>query len=241
MYYRYSIGRSSMKSIIPEFAAVAFCLVAAFAAGIVELHWTEVPESDRQAPTSASTVFQDAEMSTAPAEHVAILSGSDGPMMWRSFEQMHVEYTQRFVESEGFGISRVRRIDDPGRRLLMVNAVPHRVQKIRLIGLMSHEAVVYESSVMQGETIARDHLHEYEQRALQAGEATAVSLLQDGAPHVWEKIQTEDGLERGTLTAGLRATTGCCECHDAEEGDLLGAFIYELRSTEEQNLTRLFF
>lgn len=189
----------------------------------------------------------------------AKLTGSDGSGMWNSFEEMHKVYTQAFVDSEGFGMSRILTFDEPGRKSLFVNGVPHRVAGMELIGLMQQQPVAYISNWMN---ITRNQLNVYEQRNLTEAELAAMTCLQQGGPHVWlppatgsthasdirydaeslhqqtvnaRAIDQEHTEKHGTLIAGLTATNSCVNCHDVPEGTLLGAFIYKMERQQQPN------
>jgi len=160
------------------------------------------------------------------------LSGSDDPGMWASFDEMHDEYTRAFVESEGFGIRRVIDFDSPERRLLLVDGVLHRVSSTLLIGLRESGSVVY-TSPWGG--VQRAHLDTYETREATADELAALSRLAEGTDFVWSDsagVMTETA-NGGTLIAPLHAAESCLQCHSAEYGDLLGAFVYTMEETPE--------
>lgn len=164
---------------------------------------------------------------------------------WSSFQEMHDVYTQAFVDSDGFGMRRIATFSEPQHRLLFVSSEPHAVIGMQMIGLMNGASVAYKSNWIN---VTRESLKHLEQRALTEFENSALTSLEGGKPYVWAP-GTADGKEQpgsgsqsvfgektdllkpdsGRLLAGLRATSACVQCHDVDEGTLLGAFIYELR------------
>jgi hypothetical protein len=96
-----------------------------------------------------------------------------------------------------------------------------RVQHIQLVGILSHEKpVVYLTDklpsmeqIRQGKTRTLDYFEEAALPALREGED--LFLASKGATV--------------RMLGALRTTKTCQQCHDAEVGDLLGAFSYTLR------------
>jgi hypothetical protein len=96
-----------------------------------------------------------------------------------------------------------------------------RVQHIQLVGILSHEKpVVYLTDklpsmeqVRQGKTRTLDYFEEAGLPALREGEDLFIA----------SKGQSF------RMLGALRATKTCQQCHDAQVGDLLGAFSYTLR------------
>ncbi len=96
-----------------------------------------------------------------------------------------------------------------------------RVQHIQLVGILSHEKpLVYLTDklpsmeqVRKGKTRPLDHFEEAALPALREGED--LFLASKG--------------ETVRMMGALRATKTCQQCHDAEAGDLLGAFSYTLK------------
>jgi hypothetical protein len=96
-----------------------------------------------------------------------------------------------------------------------------RVQHVQLIGILSHEEpLVYLTDnlpsmeqVRQGKTRALDFFEEAGLPSLRQGDDLFIA-------------QKGDTLR---MLGALRATKTCLQCHDAQTGDLLGAFSYTLR------------
>jgi hypothetical protein len=68
-----------------------------------------------------------------------------------------------------------------------------------------------------------DQLADSTHRELNEFEAKALPQLESSDDVVIE--QTADRIE---MLGAVRATTACLECHDAQRGQLLGAFSYEM-------------
>ena len=176
------------------------------------------------------------------------MQASNEKGMWPSFEEMHKAYTKNFVDSEGFGISRIRTFDEPSERRIRIEGKPYVVAKVQLIGLMSEKPVVYESSWVN---ILRKSLEKYEQRAMNDFEKLAVSKLKKGSELVWsfeeikppqdsavlspfELLQIRTPSSKYELIAPLRASEECISCHDVNKGDLLGAYSYTMHESFRQ-------
>lgn len=160
---------------------------------------------------------------------------------WKSFEQMHEHYTHAFVESEGNGISRAFTFNEPYQRRLLVNGKPHQVIELNLIGLMN-EPVVYAAPWVGN--VARNQLDKYETREMSDVEHEAVDRLRSAKTYVWQAPELEDSeaalqfdpRTAGTLIAGLRASSTCVACHEVDNNELLGAFIYKLAPVQDIRL-----
>lgn len=191
---------------------------------------------------TARTELQDVEESQIAKLEI---SGGTGASQWESFEQMHEFYEHSFVESEGFGISRILTFDEPQDRRLKIEGQPYTVAKLNLIGLMKAEGQVYEPSWI---SMMRNNLSDYPARSLTTNEEDAIRELRGGSNLVWShhpapfsqnrhaNITELDLSEQNrpltqdsyTLIAPLRAGASCLDCHDAKRGELLGAFVYTM-------------
>ena len=158
---------------------------------------------------------------------------------WTTYDAMHKFFVERFVESEGFGISRMVSQRDIARsNALYVNGESYRVGSVRLIspGEPDKEGkpgkpFAYEPAEkvsMRGTDPMRNALKESDKKALGPFETEAMAKLRAGE-------QTVMGAEAGKpmLIGAIRATTECLECHKVKEGTLLGAFRYPLERTEK--------
>lgn len=164
------------------------------------------------------------------AENQVLLTGNDEPGVWKSFEALHERYTQAFVDSDGFGVSRVLTFDSPENRALLVNGKKHRVDNVQLIGLMNDVPRAYASSFMNP---TRSMLATSAQRPLKSFEKEAIARLKAGADYVLVSGGHEPVPPPGTLIAALRAGASCISCHDVEHGQLLGAFAYRLNAAPQ--------
>ncbi len=141
-----------------------------------------------------------------------------------------------FLHPTGFGYvkdrAHVAGFKPHGFGYLPVHESKHwRVHHILLIGILSHpDPVVYLTDklpsmeqVRQGKTRPLDFFEEAGLASLGQGEDLYIA-------------QKDDTLR---MLGALRATKTCQQCHDAQIGDLLGAFSYTLRpSTSPQQETK---
>jgi hypothetical protein len=96
-----------------------------------------------------------------------------------------------------------------------------RVQHIQLVGLLSHEEpLVYLTDKLP----SMEQIRQGKTRALDCFEEAALPALREG-----EDLFIASKGETVRMLGALRATKTCQQCHDAEVGDLLGAFSYTLR------------
>ena len=144
--------------------------------------------------------------------------------------RMHDDFVDAFVDSQGFGKTRVTPMmvrmrhyqfegfGDDGRC----------VRDVELVGIARHDPpVVYPANFMgfqhhDGDAALR--LPAMPARTLQAWERDAVATLEAGRPIV---LHTTPGGERAM--GAIRARRDCLSCHaDHREGDVLGALSYGL-------------
>lgn len=167
-------------------------------------------------------------------DNQVLLTGYDEPGMWKSFEALHERYTQAFVDSDGFGVSRILTFDSPENQAFLVNGRKHRVNNVQLIGLMKDVPRVYASSFMNP---TRSMLATSAQRSLTSFETEAIAQLKTGTDYVLSGDGQQPDTPPGTLVAALRAGESCMSCHDVEHGQLLGAFAYRLdASPQDRNI-----
>ena len=96
-----------------------------------------------------------------------------------------------------------------------------RVQHVQLIGILSHEKpVVYLTDRLP----SMEQVRQGKTRTLDFFEEAALPALCEG-----EDLFIASKGETVRMLGALRATKTCQQCHDAEVGDLLGAFSYTLR------------
>lgn len=96
------------------------------------------------------------------------------------------------------------------------------VQRVELIGMLTNEnPVVYLTDKMP----SMEQIRQGRTRSLDSFEESGLPFLRDGDDYF---ILSNGGVVR--MLGALRATKVCQQCHEAEMGDLLGAFSYTLRS-----------
>jgi hypothetical protein len=147
--------------------------------------------------------------------------------------QQHQNDIHRFIRASGFGYMidrrqvagftahgfRWGRRDDPKHR--------YQVDHILLVGLLKHELpVVYVSDQLP----SMKHMDKAVTRPIDVFEDAGLWALARGDDLF--VIQKDDALR---MLGALRATPQCIACHDAEPGDLLGAFSYTLRARKAKN------
>lgn len=94
------------------------------------------------------------------------------------------------------------------------------VTRMELVSLLKHDKPgVYVSDTLPD----MKKLGEVKTRALDAFEDSALKRLEEGEKHV---VHSQTNQIR--MLGSLRASERCMECHDVDEGTLLGAFSYEL-------------
>lgn len=141
---------------------------------------------------------------------------------WSSFAAMHSYFVQQFVESEGFGFSRIMRLDEPYFRELVVNGRPYQLQRMELVSINgSGEPFAYVNDFYNP---TKERLPTAEHRALTEFELSAVKKIKVGR----EVVYNGDA-EQPVLVGDIRATRSCLECHSVKPGELLGCMTYELR------------
>lgn len=194
------------------------------------------PWRDEISHKPSAESFQTASSSPSKIQPAVEIVGGERPMDWKSFDEMHKTYTEAFVNSEGFGMSRLVTFDSPTERRLWVDGHEMRVRKVELIGLMSGTPVAYVNSWMNP---LRENLDQYEQRSLTLEEQDAFRDLENNLPYAWKARDSQtasaEHRDSGRLIAALRAQTECVACHQVEEGSLLGAFVYTLEHATVTN------
>ncbi len=142
------------------------------------------------------------------------------------FRDIHRSGMMNFFPSRGFGYvkdrDQVAGFKPHGfRHTYWMDHVPLRVDHVLLIGILKHEQpVVYLTEKLP----SMDKIHLEKTRPLDLFEQAGLASLRDGEDL---HIASKDAAFR--MIGALRATKTCQKCHDAETGDLLGAFSYTLR------------
>lgn len=145
---------------------------------------------------------------------------------FESFDEMHGNYVERFIASQGFGVARMPQplMLDHSKTLLMGSDV-FSVETIELIGLLKQIEPVAYRPMPHGERGRR-----FVPRQLTEFEAKALARLRNG-----ENLLLEQNESGAHLVGSIRAQASCLQCHEGKkEGDLLGAFTYKLKRTENR-------
>jgi hypothetical protein len=148
----------------------------------------------------------------------------------REFYYYHSDGMSNFLYPRGFGFvqdrAHVAGFEPHGFRsdAYPVGRVENwswRIQHIQLVGILSHETpVVY----LTDQLPSMEQVRQGKTRPLDLFEEAALPALRDG-----EDLFLAGKGETVRMLGALRATKTCQQCHDAEVGDLLGAFSYTLR------------
>jgi hypothetical protein len=158
--------------------------------------------------------------------HTASAAGNN--RTWSSFDAMHEFYIQRFVESEGFGFSRILRMDEPMYRQLVVNGQPYTARRMELVSLNGgDEPFAYVNGIGNPR---KDSLTRSERRNLSEFEQAAVQAIAQGRTAVFNGDQA-----RPLVVGAIRARKSCLECHSAKPDELLGCMTYELQPALSTN------
>jgi len=141
---------------------------------------------------------------------------------------LHNRYVKAFVESEGFGESRLVRFDDPFRESIENDGQLYLVRKLELISLQNHDVPV--AYVNHFKNPVKNRLKLGTTRPLTEFEQRALEKLRAG-----EQFLFNDDTKLPQCIGAIRAQTMCLECHDAKVGELLGAFSYGLSSLRSRD------
>ena len=148
----------------------------------------------------------------------------EGPRDWANLEEMHAYHVERFVESEGFGVSRI--MPPEWLRGITVDDTTFTVVDLELITLMATAGeppfvhAGHPGRVLRGEAVPM--------RPLKPIESDAIGHMRRGAKVAL--VAEPDGTPR--VVGALRARKECVDCHASEgvvEGELMGAFSYRLK------------
>jgi hypothetical protein len=101
-------------------------------------------------------------------------------------------------------------------------AKQYRLQKLELVSLLTHD----EPAVYVTENLPRmDKVRDVPVRSLDEFERSGLQRLWQG-----DDLKVSEEGNRVRLLGSIRAGKQCLVCHDAQRGDLLGAFSYRLTS-----------
>jgi hypothetical protein len=149
-------------------------------------------------------------------------------VQWSSDYDLHVYYVDRFLASEGNGISRVIQLPMSIResmRLRITSRDTYRLESLDLIGIGKHpNPVAFLGRYHQTVATLR------QTRPLTTFEKEAVAELSAG-----EDVAIRAGESERLVVGALRAQKDCLMCHGAKIGDLLGALSYRLTPAQPLN------
>jgi hypothetical protein len=157
---------------------------------------------------------------------------------WRSLNEMHDYIVGTFVATPGFGSERMggmmlqldpnQRLELSGEQALTDDAgggAPEAwtIKTLELIGVARHEQPVVFSRVAHGIVGSTRSVNDVEQKAL--------TRLRSGSNIV---IGQASEAHASLVFGAIRAQTGCIRCHQAQLGDLLGAFRYVMQEAPRE-------
>lgn len=191
-------------------------------AGVTALFASQTVQKQQHSPQPAARAARPAPATqpatTQPAS--APLYVGERPDEWKSYQEMHAYFLNRFVNSRGFGLERMVRVNEPRYRTLYAEATHYRIGAVQLLSLNDgHRPFEYETP------LDTDKLRIKHAKHIPATDAEVAALDQLKSGH--DVVLTGDG-NRRYLIGAVRATFSCTECHSVKEGTLLGAFRYPL-------------
>lgn len=147
------------------------------------------------------------------------------------FEPIHATYVSWFIESEGFGNSRMISVRKNPPAEWNTGEDKYVVKAVNLIGIVNHEVPVVYTNFLPHETMAGPAMKSRwaaQTRALDDFEADALKQF------IAKKTDVVTNADKGTvgsqmrIVGAIRAQASCIKCHEVEKGDLMGAFSYML-------------
>jgi hypothetical protein len=172
-----------------------------------------------------------ADFPNSPGEELIRLENTD------KFDSLHIESMAGFLWPTGFGLVRDRANVSGFKSHGFRTGVPSypssvrenerwRVSHVQLVGILVHDQpLVYLTDKLP----SMEQVRQGKTRTLDFFEEVALPALRDGEDLYI--VRKNDTLR---MLGALRATKTCQQCHDAEIGDLLGAFSYTLRLEPKQ-------
>lgn len=150
-----------------------------------------------------------------------------GPRFETPFVIAHERAVKTFVEGKGLGIHRFREREFFHERSVVIADEIWDVNDLNLIGASEEYGERY---FYGGRVPLKKRLGETEHRPLKWEEADGIERLRSGGKDyvILEDTEADVELERDWLRvlAPVHAGESCLKCHEAEVGDLLGAFDY---------------
>jgi len=212
----YGYGRSQALQQLHENTRMQFAFAAGFGPArmpmLPGIRWVELPnERSLLLPATVNVATEEPSADELYSVHRgAVVDFADADRMG---------YIRSRTEVAGFESHRVARIDDPWDSTGSTDSL-WQVTRLELVGLLREtEPRVYTT----GAVLPMDQMAESPHRNLNSFEAAALPQLESS-----EDVVIEQTAERIEMLGAVRATSACLECHDAQRGQLLGAFSYEM-------------
>jgi|GEM_PF-1599326 len=164
---------------------------------------------------------------------LVVFYGYTTPRSNTPFPEAHQKAITTFVESAGFGGSRMRESKYWFEFSVLFEGARYSKKDIFLLGLTPE----YGDRYFTRSVPRKEDLPKATHRSLTSEEAQAVAKLRAGEP--WVKLEVPPNPEKYTIglirvIAPIFAQQSCLECHEVKEGTLLGAFDYEFFKLEEK-------
>ncbi|MFZ5638536.1 MAG: hypothetical protein ACOY82_18310 [Pseudomonadota bacterium] len=154
------------------------------------------------------------------------VEASDGPP--RYLLRMHDAFVLAFVDSEGFGRTRLTPMQRLRNTYRTGGATPMWVERLELIGIAKHDPPQAFSAgfdAFQHPEDSGPRPPRREGRRLSADERAALRALESG-----ERLVVRDDADGLRVVGPISAGGECLGCHrGARAGDMLGALVYTLR------------
>jgi len=151
---------------------------------------------------------------------------------WVTAEQMHLNYTERVINSPGAGASRMPAVFQSVTELKL-DQTEYHMNRVGLIGIAEHTtpvAFISPTSVPRLADLTNATFRaRIQQRPLTAFETNALPQLRAGRETVMD-------LKAGLVVGAVRAREDCLKCHEGKVGTLLGALSYEMTPAAKRDL-----
>lgn len=161
-----------------------------------------------------------------------VASGLYEPMGHRTpFEEAHERAVKTFVNSRGFGITRMRRAGHWNERSVELDGEEFDPIEIRLVGTTPEFGPRYFTN---RNPPRKEFLSEFPFREPTDAESSALERLKT-RQSLREELPTEVGTDPNfkRILAPIFASEDCLRCHSVEVGEMLGAFDYLLWPQED--------
>ena len=150
------------------------------------------------------------------------------------FEEAHGRAVRSFVDGAGFGVFRFRKKEHWNDHSVNLDGDTYEVRTVQLIGATAEEGPRYFESFR--EPPRKEDVLETPHRILTAREQEIIGILRRKEVAYVKEVVIEDREDEEVDTrviAPLFARENCLKCHEAEVGELLGAFDYRLSRKQE--------